>query len=48
MMYNKNKDDNFYKIIINTGISIFQKDIIINISIKIWDFQILINKKYNG
>ena len=34
-----NKDNNFYKIIINTRISLLMNDILINISVNIWDFQ---------
>jgi len=33
------KDDNFYKIIRNTWISVFSNDITINVSVKIWDSQ---------
>ena len=36
-MFLKNKDDNFYKIIVNTRISVIQNVIAINVSVKIWD-----------
>ena len=33
------KDDNFYKIIRNSWILVFQNNITINVSVKIWDSQ---------
>jgi len=33
----KNKDDNFYKITVNTRISVIQNVITVNVSVKIWD-----------
>jgi len=37
MVFFKNKDDNFYKIIKNIRISIIQNVITIKVSVKIWD-----------
>jgi len=40
MVIYKNKDINIYKITWNIEISIFHRNMAINVSLKIWDFKI--------